>query len=189
MQGIGQNRNSGFADRRGSPVLGGMIKRDAGNRLAPTPQGRSAPDALLGKDWRAPVRHHRCRRRPNCREPGLGRHHGSDSLAARFSRPAYVAHPRQPDGMDCWRSQRSDSDRRRLFAPAAGSDFATNYTSDPNVPYGVFKTSLQCRQAYMSDYACVTSAEARRIACENAAFAGRTNSCPPPPKCTGSKCF
>jgi hypothetical protein len=71
---------------------------------------------------------------------------------------------------------------------AAASNYATNYTSTtivPNVPYGICKTPLQYRQAYMGDYVCVSATHACQVAADNAASMGQRVSCapPPPPHC------
>jgi hypothetical protein len=79
---------------------------------------------------------------------------------------------------------------------AAASNYATNYTRTtivPNVPYGICKSSLQYRQAYMGDYVCVSSTQANQIMLDNTAFANHSApNCgqpPPPPHCVGSNCF
>ena len=67
---------------------------------------------------------------------------------------------------------------------AAASNYATNYTSAkfvPNVPYGICKTPLQYRQAYMGDYVCVSATHACQVAADNAATVGQSLSCAPPP--------
>jgi hypothetical protein len=73
---------------------------------------------------------------------------------------------------------------------AAASSYATNYTRTtivPNVPYGVCKSSLQYRQAYMGDYVCVSPLQAGQVMADNIANANRSQSCVPPKPTCGSQ--
>jgi hypothetical protein len=88
----------------------------------------------------------------------------------------------------------SSSEHTQVLADnaAAASSYATNYTQTaivPNVPYGICKSSLQYRQAYMGDYACVSAAQASQVMADNAAYAGRLQVCasPPPRPTCGSQ--
>ncbi len=81
----------------------------------------------------------------------------------------------------------SSSEHSQVLADnaAAASHYATNYTQTaivPNVPYGICKSSLQYRQAYMGDYVCVSSAQASQVMADNAAYAGRLEVCTSPPQ-------
>jgi hypothetical protein len=78
---------------------------------------------------------------------------------------------------------------------AAGTTYSMNYTdktfykgytfvpSVPNgiVPYGICKSGLQYRLAYMGDYVCVSSSQARQVAADNAASVSRRLICPVSP--------
>jgi hypothetical protein len=62
----------------------------------------------------------------------------------------------------------------------------------PNVPYGICKTPLLYRQAYMGDHVCVSATHACEVAADNARYAGHSPPIcapPPPPRCGSGTCF
>src|SRR5262249_42709566 len=98
---------------------------------------------------------------------------------------SYVARGAFPGDVVCV----STSERSQVLADnaAAASNYVKgkNYTQAaivPNVPYGVCKSTLQYRQAYMGDYVCVSAAQASQVMADNAAYRGRYDLCAPPPK-------